>query len=137
MLNERTLEIIEELGKLPIEGIEAVGELQEELKASGYISYLDASTDYLIVEKNCIERLFVNCNHCGELVKKRDACSDNDKSYCIDCFQSYYQNCETCGDIISNNDLIEIRSPIRQGRPVFRYHYCVDCAYIERVNREV
>jgi len=51
MLNERTLEIIEELGKIPLETIENLGEFQEELKEAGYISYLDPSTDYLIIEK--------------------------------------------------------------------------------------
>jgi hypothetical protein len=51
MLNERMMEIIEELGKLRMEDIENVAELQAELKKAGYISYVDASTDYLIVEK--------------------------------------------------------------------------------------
>lgn len=52
MLNQMTLEIIEELGQIPMETIENVAEFQEELKKAGYISYLDSSTDYLIVEKN-------------------------------------------------------------------------------------
>lgn len=45
------LEIIEELGQIPMSTIENVAELQAELKEAGYISYLDASTDYLNVEK--------------------------------------------------------------------------------------
>lgn len=44
-------EIIEELGQIPMETIENVSELQTELKEEGYISYLDESTDYLIVER--------------------------------------------------------------------------------------
>ena len=51
MLNQRTLEIIEELGRISMETIENVAEFQAELKAAGYISYLDASTDYLVIEK--------------------------------------------------------------------------------------
>jgi len=51
MLTERMMEIIEETGKLRMQDIENVAELQAELKAAGYVSYVDASTDYLIVEK--------------------------------------------------------------------------------------
>ena len=46
------LEIIEELGSIPMEFIENVASLQEELRGAGYISYLDTSTDNLIVEKD-------------------------------------------------------------------------------------
>jgi len=52
MLNQKTLEIIEEIGKIPVETIENVAEFQAELKEAGFISYLDSSTDYLIVERN-------------------------------------------------------------------------------------
>lgn len=51
MLNQRTLEIIEELGKIPVSTIDNLAELQVELKDAGYISYLDSTTDYLVVEK--------------------------------------------------------------------------------------
>lgn len=51
MLNKRTLEIIEETGRLPVSTIDDLEKFQNELKAAGYVSYLDASTDYLIVEK--------------------------------------------------------------------------------------
>jgi hypothetical protein len=51
MLNQRTLEMIEELGKVPVSSIDNISELQEELSKAGYVSYLDASTDYLIVEQ--------------------------------------------------------------------------------------
>ena len=51
ILNQRTLEIIEEMGKLPVSTIDNLSEFQEELRNAGYIGYLDASTDYLIVEK--------------------------------------------------------------------------------------
>ena len=50
MLTERMMEIIEETGKLRMQDIENVAELQAELEAAGYTSYVDASTDYLIVE---------------------------------------------------------------------------------------
>ena len=50
-LTATMIEIIEELGQIPMETIENVAELKAELKEAGYISYLDASTDYLIVEK--------------------------------------------------------------------------------------
>lgn len=46
------MEIIEEIGKISMETIENVAGLQAELKKEGYISYLDASTDYLIVERD-------------------------------------------------------------------------------------
>ena len=52
MLNEKLLEIIEETGKLRMQDFENVAELQAELEKAGYASYVDASTDYLIVEKN-------------------------------------------------------------------------------------
>ena len=51
MLNDRTMEIIEETGKLRMQDIDNIAELQEELKVAGYVSYIDASTDYMIVEK--------------------------------------------------------------------------------------
>ena len=51
MLNQRTLEIIEETGKIPVSTVDNLEKLQRELKAAGYVSYLDASTDYLVVEK--------------------------------------------------------------------------------------
>jgi len=51
MLTERMLEIIEEAGKIRIEDIENLAGLQAELTAAGYTSYVDASTDWLIVEK--------------------------------------------------------------------------------------
>lgn len=51
MLSERMLEIIEENGKIRMQDIDNLAELQAELKKAGYTSYVDASTDYLIVEK--------------------------------------------------------------------------------------
>jgi hypothetical protein len=51
MLNNRMMEIIEEIGKLRMQDIENIAELQEELKKAGYNSYIDSSTDYLIVKK--------------------------------------------------------------------------------------
>ena len=51
MLSEKLLEIIEETGKLRMQDIKNVAELQSELKAAGYDSFVDSSTDYLIVEK--------------------------------------------------------------------------------------
>ena len=51
IITERTLEIIEEMKKIPVSTIYNVGEFQEELSKLGYVSYLDDSTDYLIVEK--------------------------------------------------------------------------------------
>lgn len=52
MITERMMEIIEEIGKLRMENIENLAELQKELKNVGYISYVDQSTDYLIIEKS-------------------------------------------------------------------------------------
>lgn len=52
MLNEKLLEIIEETGKLRMQDIENVAELQAELEEAGYDSFVDASTDFLVVEKD-------------------------------------------------------------------------------------
>ena len=52
IITQRTLEIIDEMGKIPVSTIYNVGEFQEELSKLGYTSYLDGSTDYLIVEKD-------------------------------------------------------------------------------------
>jgi len=52
IVTEKMLEIIEELGKLPVSTIDNLGETMKELRKKGYISYLDESTDYLIVEKS-------------------------------------------------------------------------------------
>ena len=52
IITERTLEIIEEMKKIPVSTIYNVGEFQEELSKLGYTSYLDETTDYLIVEKD-------------------------------------------------------------------------------------
>ena len=49
-ITERMMEMIEEMGKIPVWKIENLEELQEELDKMGYNSYLDDSTDYLIVE---------------------------------------------------------------------------------------
>jgi len=51
MINQRTLEIIEELGKIPVSTIENLEEFRNELYELGYISYLNSSTDYLIISK--------------------------------------------------------------------------------------
>jgi len=51
MLNERMLEIIEETGKIRMQDIDNLAELQGELGRAGYVSYVDMATDYLIVEK--------------------------------------------------------------------------------------
>ena len=51
MLSDQTKELIEELGKIPMETIENVEKLQAELESEGYISYLSPDTDYLVVEK--------------------------------------------------------------------------------------
>lgn len=48
---QRELEQIEELGKIPVSTIEDLAEFKAELKEAGFISYLDPSTDYLIIEK--------------------------------------------------------------------------------------
>ena len=45
------MEIIEEPGKIPMEAIENVAELQAELREAGYISYLDTRTDHLVIER--------------------------------------------------------------------------------------
>ena len=52
MVTQGTLEIIEELGKLPLFTIDDLAGFQKELREMGYISYLDPSTDWLIVEKD-------------------------------------------------------------------------------------
>ena len=49
--HSRLLEIVSELGKIPVENIDNLEEVITELKELGYVAYLDASTDYLIVEK--------------------------------------------------------------------------------------
>jgi hypothetical protein len=51
MLNERTLEIIEETGKIRTQDIEDIATFQKELEEAGYSSYLDPSTDHLIIVK--------------------------------------------------------------------------------------
>lgn len=51
MLNVRTLEIIEETGRISTSSINNIAKFQKELKKAGYDSYMDPSTDYLIVEK--------------------------------------------------------------------------------------
>lgn len=48
----RLLEIAEETGEVPVATIDNLTETIAELKQLGYIAYLDASTDYLIVEKD-------------------------------------------------------------------------------------
>ena len=52
IITQRTLEIIDEMGKIPVSTIDNVGEFKEELSKLGYVSYLDDNTDYLIVEKD-------------------------------------------------------------------------------------
>lgn len=51
MLNERMLEMIEEIGKLPLETIDNLNELQKDLEKLNYTSYVDENTDYLIIKK--------------------------------------------------------------------------------------
>lgn len=43
----KAIEILTEVGSLPVEAIDNLGEFIDELKALGYIVELDASTDYL------------------------------------------------------------------------------------------
>src|SRR5690554_4005667 len=52
MLNNSTLALIEELGKIPVSEIENLKAFMDELEKAGFDSYLDPSTDYLIVEKS-------------------------------------------------------------------------------------
>lgn len=49
----RLLENAEELGKVPVSTIDDgdLEELKKELKEKGYVAYLDASTDNLIIEE--------------------------------------------------------------------------------------
>lgn len=49
--HSKLLEIVSELGKIPVSTIDNLTEVIAELKELGYLSYLDSSTDYLIVEK--------------------------------------------------------------------------------------
>ena len=56
-LTPLALEIIQELGQLPVDDINNLGKFMAELKEAGYISYLDASTDYLIVERQQLETI--------------------------------------------------------------------------------
>ena len=49
-ITERFFEIIEELGKIPVAGIDDLAGTIAELQARGYTAYLDPSTDYLCVE---------------------------------------------------------------------------------------
>ena len=50
----RVLELAEELGKIPMWTIDDgdLKGLRDELEALGYNSYIDSSTDYLIIELN-------------------------------------------------------------------------------------
>ena len=50
-ITKRLLEIIEELGKVPVAGIDDLAGTIAELQARGYTAYLDPSTDYLCVGK--------------------------------------------------------------------------------------
>lgn len=54
-VTQRTLEIIGVMGRLPMSTIDNLAGLQKELREKGYISYLDSSTDWLIVEKEIRE----------------------------------------------------------------------------------
>jgi H2-forming N5,N10-methylenetetrahydromethanopterin dehydrogenase-like enzyme len=48
----RLIEIAEELGKVPVSSISDLATTIADLKELGYTAYLDASTDYLIIEKH-------------------------------------------------------------------------------------
>ena len=50
MVNYRTLEIVEELGRVKVSEIDDLGELILELHSMGYSCYFSSNTDYLIVE---------------------------------------------------------------------------------------
>ena len=70
MLNKKIIEIIEGTGKIRKEDIIDIAELQAELNKAGYISYLDPSTDYLIIKKR---------SHIWEESKQ------NKRKHCINC----------------------------------------------------
>lgn len=54
VVNYRTLEIVEELGRVKVSEIDDLGELILELHSMGYSCYFSSNTDYLIVELACI-----------------------------------------------------------------------------------
>ncbi|MCK9325462.1 MAG: hypothetical protein M0P69_08175 [Bacteroidales bacterium] len=50
-ITERFFEIVDEVGKIPVAGIDDLAGTIAELQARGYTAYLDPSTDYLCVGK--------------------------------------------------------------------------------------
>lgn len=104
-LTSTALEIIEELGKLPVSTINNLGKLQTELAEAGYVSYLDASTDYLIVEKS------MNLTSLYKEWRELQAELELDGKY-IDCGESSVRSDFSAfaklGEVISFEEMLEL-----------------------------
>lgn len=54
---------------------------------------------------DCFERLFVECNECGEIIRRSDAYEGADgELYCERCFYDHFCYCEHCGAVIDIDD---------------------------------
>ena len=84
---------------------------------------LDASLYEVIdgeyVCRDCVEREFVQCQDCGEYVRRDDAYAYNGNYLCEDCCDENYVTCERCGDLIHIDDAYYIESD--------ETYVCEDC----------
>ena len=81
-----------------------------------------------IVCDSCIERHFVTCENCGELVHRFDSYSSVDGRICQYCADEYYRCCDDCGELVHEDNIFWDEDEERG--------YCAEC-WEEHNNRVI
>ena len=89
---------------------------------------------------DCMNRLYVPCEYCGELHDKEKMLKTDMGYVCFECLESDFTRCFVCGEWL-HNDYIRTARSDRHGGEVYvceyccanSYKFCVECEeYVEK-----
>ena len=98
----------------------------EELDSSLY-EVIDG--EYVCMD--CVEREFVQCQDCGEYVRRDDAYAYEGDYLCQNCYENDYTTCDHCGEIIPIDDVTWIESEEVYICDSCRARYYTQCDHCE------
>ena len=99
--------------------------------------YCGAETENIIDDEyvclNCVNKLYVPCDNCGELHDKEKMTATDIGLVCSECLESDFTCCDDCGEWIHNDNLNRVSN--RHNREAYvcddclsdNYNYCSTC----------
>ena len=77
---------------------------------------------------NCVNKLYVHCENCGELHDKEKMTETDIGLVCSECLESDFTCCDDCGEWIHNADIRTVRRN-RVGSEGYVCEQCCDDSY--------